>query len=282
MKRRKALMILLLVAIPTGATLATLAAKRAPIERFEFSEVLNLKGNAQIGRHKFHTWADALVSDYHADIYHGSAKNTDAGASPRLPKFEAANEDAGSTPSDADHHDPEHHNLLAANNFVAPSGGHDDLPVFADSPFTRLAGRAAGSGGGGGGGGSGAHSGAAGSHVSLDSKSGDAAHADDSPSHDAPAHDKPADGKPADGKPDDGLPGFFADNPHDDGHKAVTPPTGDVTPPTHEEPPLFVDNHGDGEKPSKPVSVPEPSTLWLFATALLAIGLRRPAATAKH
>jgi hypothetical protein len=274
-KPRKALMVLLLVAIPTGATLATLAAKRSPIERFEFSEVLNLKGNAQVGRHKFQTWADSLSSNYQPNVYQASAKDAAFIGSLRPSKFEVVEGDESHAFSEADHHESEHHDLLADNNFVAPSGGHEST-VFNDSPFTRLAGRStgagsagSGSGGAGSSGGSNGHSVVAGAHVALDSKSGDASHPDDggapAPSHDAPSHDD---------KPGDNLPGFFADNHHDDDKKPVTPPVGDVTGPAHNDPPA-VGDQGDADKASKPVSVPEPSTLWLLAPMLLMLGLRR-------
>jgi hypothetical protein len=298
MKRRKALMVLLLVAIPTGATLATLANKRSPIEKFEFSEILNLKDNDHVGRHRFQTWADALSSNYQPNAYHASAKDA-AFLGSQPPKLEVAESDESHAFSESEHHESEHHDLLADNNFVAPYGGHEST-IYNDSPFTRLAGRSTGSGAGSAGGSAGGgssgsssngHSDAAGSHVSLDSSTSDASHLDDgsapgsshpedSSSHDAPHHDEPGhdeaghDDKHSDGKPGDGLPGFFADSHHDDDGKPVTPPTGDIAASTGDDP-SHAGDHSDGDKTSKLVSVPEPSTLWLLAPMLLMLGLRR-------
>jgi hypothetical protein len=50
--------------LPWAAAVATPAAKRTPIERFEFAEVLNLKGKTQIGRSKAVGWADNLANDF--------------------------------------------------------------------------------------------------------------------------------------------------------------------------------------------------------------------------
>ena len=64
MNRYQVLILSALILLPGAAAFAAAFGARAPIERFEFTEVLNLKGKAQIGRSKVTTWADELVMEF--------------------------------------------------------------------------------------------------------------------------------------------------------------------------------------------------------------------------
>ncbi len=84
MNRCKVLTLLALMMLPCAAAFAAGSAARAPIERFEFTEVLNLKGKAQIGRSKVTTWSDELVKDFQLKV--PVAQDTTKAATPQARK----------------------------------------------------------------------------------------------------------------------------------------------------------------------------------------------------